>query len=273
MQFLDNNIEQIAAILGVAIILSLGRAKILPGVRQSKALLWVAFVITAICGLILGWALAGFVAWAMGITSVGGFSIVGVLAVWAGWHAVSMLVDLIRDLADGQPDDDARTAALWIPTLLPAGWQAVWEIASNPRGLGTGVTAALMAAITIGYTFTISNKAIKGKKGKTAWLWFAAAVCLLGGLAATPLVLYVDGWLAGVLPAKYLWASRIVAGTTGAALAVAALKDVLSDKRPDAFVRAFLQFGLPLVLAFGALAVGFLADGATNGAEFLNGVA
>lgn len=273
MDFLNNNIEQIAAVLGVAIILSLGRAKILPAVRGSGFLLWVAFVVTAICGLILGWALAGFTGWLMGITSVGGFSIVGLLAVWAGWHAVGMTVDLIRDLADGQPDEDARSAALWIPTLLPAGGQAVWAIASNPRGLGTGITAALMAAITIGYTFVISNKAIKGKKGRTAWLWFAAAVCLLGGLAAIPLVLYVDGWLAGVLPAQWLWAYRILAGCAGIGLGIAALKDIAADKRPDAYVRTFAQFGVPLVGTFGILAVGFLANGATNGAEFLNGVA
>ena len=273
MQFLNSNIEQIAAVLGVAIILALGRAKILPAIRQSAFLLWVAFVVTAICGLILGWALSGVVAWLTGITSIGGFSIVGLLAVWAGWHAVGMTVDLIRDLVDLKPDEEARTAALWIPTLLPAGIAAVWEIASNPRGIGTGITAAIMAGITIGYTVAISKKAVKGSKGKTAWLWFAAAVCLLGGLAATPLVLYVDGWLAGVLPGQWLWAVRILAGAAGVALLIAALKDVAADRRPDAYVRAFLQFGLPLVLAFGALTVGFFAQGATNGAEFLNGVA
>ncbi len=273
MNLIDNNIEQIGAVLGVVIILSLGRGVILPAVRQSKFLLWVAFLITAICGLVLGWALAGFTAWLIGITSIGGFSIVGLVAVWAGWHAVSMAVDLIRDLADGQPDDDARSAALWIPTLLPAGGQAVWEIASNPRGLGTGITAAIMAGMTIGYTVVISKKAVKGRNGKTAWLWFAAAVCLLGGLAAAPLVLYVDGWIAGIPWGKAVWLWRVLAGAVGVALLLAALKDIAADKKPDGHVRRFLQFGLPLVLAFGAITVGLLAGGVDSGGDILNGVA
>lgn len=270
MEFINNNLEQLAAVLGVVAILTLGRAKILPKARGSKFLLWVAFVVTAICGLVLGWALSGLAAWLTGITSIGGFSIVGLVAVWLGWHAVGMAVDLFRDVADGQPDEDARQAALWIPTLLPAGWAAVWQIASNPRGLGTGITAAIMAGITIAYATIISNKAVKGKKGKTAWLWFAAAVCLMGGLAATPLVLYVDGWIAGAAPAGWLWGFRIVGGFIGVGLLIGALADI-TDKRPDALVRSFLKFGLPLILAFGALTVGFLADGATNGAEFLTG--
>ncbi len=270
MQFIDNNLEQIAAVLGVIAILTLGRAKILPKVRSSKFLLWVAFVVTAACGLVLGWALTGFTAWATGLTAVGGFSIVGIVAVLLGWHAVAMAIDLIRDVADGQPDEDARKAALWIPTLLPAGWAAVWQIASNPRGLGSGITAAVMAAITIGYATIISNKAVKGKKGKTAWLWFAAAVCLMGGLAATPLVLYVDGWLATTVGGGWLALFRIVAGAAGIGLGLGALADI-TDKRPDALVRAFLQFGLPLVLAFGAIAFSALSGGASNGAEFLTG--
>lgn len=270
MQFINNNLEQIAAVLGVVAILTLGRAKILPKVRSSKFLLWVAFVVTAASGLVLGWALSGFTAWLTSRTSIGGFSIVGLVAVWLGWHAVAMAVDLIRDLADGQPDDDARKAALWIPTLLPAGWTAVWQIASNPRGLGTGVTAAIMAGITIGYATIISNKAVKGKKGKTAWLWFAALVCLMGGLAATPLVLYVDGWLATTAPGGWLIGFRIVAGAAGIGLLVGALADI-TDKRPDALVRAFLQFGLPLVLSFGAIAFTALSGGAANGAGFLTG--
>lgn len=274
MDLIDNNIEQIGAVLGVVILLTLGRAVILSAARGSKFLLWVAFLVTAFCGLVLGWALAGVAGWLTGITAVGGFSVVGIVAVWAGWAAVEMLVTVIRDLADRQPDDAARRGALWIPTLLPAGMAAVWDIVSNPRGIGSGITAAIMAAITIGYTIKISGEAVKGKTVKTAWLWFAAAVCLLGGLAAAPLVLYVDGWVADLVPSDgYLWLFRIVLGAVGAALFLAALKDIAADKKPDEHVRRFLQFGLPLVLAFGTLAVGFLVTGASNGAEFLNGVA
>lgn len=271
MDLISNNLNQIVAVLGVVLILTLGRAKILPKARNNKFLLWVAFAVTIVCGLTLGYALAGVTGWLVSRTSIGGFSIVGLVAVWMGWHSVAMLVDLIRDVADGQPDEDARKAALWIPTLLPAGAAAVWEIAANPRGVGTGITAAIMAGITIGYVSVISNKAVKGKKGKTAWLWFAAAVCLLGGLAAIPLVLYVDGWVAGSFPAAST-ALRILAGFVGLALLIGALADI-ADKVPDSLVRLFLRFGLPLLAAFGAVAVSTLAGGASNGAELLTGVA
>ncbi len=273
MEFIEAHLNQLAAILGVAAILGIGRNVILPAVRGSKFLLWVAFIVTAICGLILGWALVAVAGWLTGITSIGGFSIAGIVAVLLGWHAVGMAVDMVRDLLDGQPDDEARSAALWVPTLMPAGWSAVWAVASNPRGLGTGITAAIMAGITIGYASVISKKAVKGKKGKAGWLWFAAAVCLLGGLAATPLLLYVDGWIASMISGGWLFLYRAVAGAVGVGLALAALKDIVADKRPDEHVRRFLQFGLPLVFAFGAIALGLLAGAATDGAEVLNGVA
>lgn len=270
MNFLTTNVNQIVAVVGVIAILGLGRSKILPKVKGNDFLLWTAFAVTVFCGLILGYALAGLTGWLVTRTSIGGFSIVGLIAVWMGWQSVAMLVDLIRDVADGRPDDDARKAALWIPTLLPAGMRAVWDIVTSPTGIGSGITAAVMAAITIGYAGHIANKAIRAKKAKTAWLWFAAAVCAVAGLAAAPLVLYVDGWVATTFPG-WVSALRIVGGLVGVGLLIGALADI-ADKVPDQWVRRFLRFGLPLVLAFGAVAVTTLFGAAGNGAEILTGV-
>ncbi len=274
MQWINSNLNQILGLLVVAILLTVGRKPLLGKTRGNKPLMWLAFAVTTICGLILGWALAGVMGWVVNLDNLAGATLgpVGALAaVWAGWHAVAMLVDLIRDVADQTPDEDARRAALWIPTLLPAGATAVWGIVTNPRGLGTGLAAAAMAAITAAYVGVIIRKALAGKAGSKPWKWFAAIVSLLGGLVLTPLVLYVDGWLGG-FGGQWQTGARLLAGVLGLSLGVAAAVDI-ADKVPDRYVRAFLRFGLPMVLAFGAVAVGFITSGATNGGDILTGVA
>lgn len=274
MQWINNYLYQITGVLSVAILLSVGRSKILPAVRNNRPLMWIAWLVTVVCGLILGWALLGVTQW---LTGVGGLfggvvgSIGGLIALALGWHGVYLLIALIRDVADKTPDEDARKAALWVPTFLPAGVGAVWGIVSHPRGLGTGLTAAIMAAITIAYAHMIVKAALKGRAGSKAWKWFAAAVCLLAGLVMVPLVLYIDGVAADHLNGNYLGAARILESVLGAALAIAALKDLLADKQPDAYVRTFLRYGLPLLLAFGWLGVSFIAGHASDGGEVLMG--
>lgn len=274
MEFIQNNQAQIIGLLAVVVLLSVGRKPLLGKTRGSKPVMWVAFAVTALCGLILGFALRGLMAWLIGLDGIAGLalgSIGALVACWAGWHAVGMVVDLIRDVADQTPDEDARRAALWIPTLLPAGAQAVWSIVTNPRGLGTAIAAVIMAGITVVYVGVINKKALQGKTASKAWKWFAALVSLLGGLVAVPLVLYLDGWLGQIAP-TWQTGARILAGTAGVALGIAAVADI-ADKQPDKHVRAFLRFGLPTLIAFGAVAVGFITSGATNGGEVLNGVA
>lgn len=272
MEFIKQYQLQIVGLLAVAIFLSLGRKPLLTKAKGDKFLLWLAWAITAVCGLILGWALVGVVQW---LTSrpgtVGGVvaSLGGALALAFGWYAVRMVVDLIRDLMDGRPDDEARRAALWIPTLLPAGWTAVWTVVSNPRGLGTALTAVVMAVITIVGANATMNAALKAQRGKTFWLWFASAVCLLAGLVTIPLVLYVDGWVARTAP-EWLLAFRIIGGSAGIAWLIGAMVD-LRDKKPDMLARSFLRFGLPLLFAFGAVAFSFVTGGASDGAQILNG--
>jgi hypothetical protein len=273
LHFLDAHLLQMAGIVMVIVFLKMGRDKILAAGRSHTWLVWVAFVITAFCGLVLGWALADVTSWLTHLRGAGAVfgSIGALLALGFGWWGVELLVPLIRDVADRRPDDDARKAALWVPTLLPAGWSAVWGIVTHPRGLGTGIVAVAMAVITVIFTQRIVGQALKANKGRTAWLWFAAAVCLLSGLVATPLVLYLDGLAATHLPAHWLLPMRLVAGGFGLALGAAALKDI-ADRVPDQYVRTFLRFGLPIVLTFGALAINFFTGHALTGATHLGGM-
>lgn len=275
MHWIETYHLQIAAVVAVIILLTVGRAPLLTVAGNSAVLLWLAFTVTIVCGLVLGYALSGIVAWLTHLSGIGGAvigSVGAVVALWMGWHAVGLVVALIRDVADRKPDGDARTAALWVPTLLPAGWSAVWGIVSNPRGLGTGITAAVMAGITIFYAHRVVKAALAGKSMRKAWRWFAAAVCLLAGLVMIPLLAYVDaqatGWRA--LPAWGLTLARIALGAFGFALLVAAAIDI-KDKVPDKQVRAFLRFGLPVLVLFGALAWGYLSGDGGTGLHTLTG--
>jgi hypothetical protein len=272
VNFVEANLLQITGVVMVAILLSVGRSKILPAVKSHLWLMWIAFGVTIVCGLVLGWALVDLIAWLTQLRGAGAVfgSIGALIAFTLGWHGVHLLIALIRDVTDGRPDEDARKAALWVPTMLPAGWSAVWGVATHPQGIGTGIVAAIMAAITMIYTHRIVGEALKARKARKGWLWFAALVCLLAGIVATPLVLYLDGRAAAHLPAHWLIPARLVAGTIGLALGLAALKDI-ADKVPDQYVRSFLRFGLPILLTFGSLALGFFTGHAVDGGHITTG--
>jgi hypothetical protein len=273
MNWIEQNYLQIAAVLSVAVILTVGRAKLLPAVRSSKLLLWVAFVVTALCGLVLGWALFGVMTWLTGLGGLfGGIvgSVGAILAVIAGWWSVDMLVALIRDVADGVPDDEARKAALWFPTMAPAGISAVWGIVQNPRGLGTTITALIIGGVTVAYAHKVKGSALSARKGSKAWRWFAAAVCLLAGLVMIPLLAFLDAQAGGWLPDWAANMARILFGALGVGLLIGALVDI-KDKVPDAAVRGFLSWGLPSLVLFGAVAVAVLSDGASSGGELIIG--
>ena len=275
IDWISTNYLQITGVLAVIILLTVGRAKILPGVRSSPLLLWLAFAVTAVCGLILGWALVDVMAWVTSRPSLFGAvigSIGAIAALILGWHAVYLLIGMIRDLADKTPDGMARRAALLVPTFLPAGWTATWGIVSNPRGLGTGITAAIMAVITIVYAHLIVREALKAKTAPKAWRWFAALVCLLAGLVMIPLLVFADAQAAEHLAGKLMTSIRILAGVAGIALLVGAVKDIV-DRIPDALVRAFLAFGVPLLFLFGAAAAAWLSGNAESGFELLTGSA
>lgn len=275
MNWIEAHYLQITAVLAAMILLAVGRGKLLPKVKNSPFLLWVAFIVTAVCGLVLGWALADLVSWVTDLPSLLGSavgSIGAVIALILGWHAAFLMVALVRDVADKQPDEDARKAALWVPTFLPAGWSAAWSVASNPRGLAGGIAAALMAVITIAYLQKIVSAALAGKNGRKAWKWFAAAACLLAGIVMIPLVVFLDAQASSWLPAAFVTAGRVLLGVTGIALGVAAFADI-TDKVPDAYARAFLAYGVPLLFLFGSLGAAAIGGGAENGLELLSGSA
>lgn len=275
IDWIESYWPQITGVIAVAILLAVGRSKLLPGVRGSALLLWLAFAVTAVCGLILGWALVGVMAWVTSRPSLFGAvigSIGAIAALILGWHATYLLIGMIRDLADKTPDEMARRAALLVPTFLPAGWSATWGIISNPRGLGSGITAAIMAVITIVYAHLIVKEALKAKTAPRAWRWFASLVCLLAGLVMVPLLVFLDAQAAGWAAPWVMTMARILAGVLGFALLVRAVKDLV-DRVPDAHVRAFLAYGVPLLFLGGAAAAAWLSSSADSGLDLLVGSA
>lgn len=272
MNFLDNPWVLVAGV-GVAIALHvIGVKALAPKTSQHPAALWTAFAVEAIAGLVLGVALYRVMSWLTSLSGAGAVlgAIGSIIALTLGWQAVKMLVAMFRDLADGKPDAEARKAALWVPTLIPAGWAAVVGLVSNPRGLGGGIVAAIMGAITLGYCFSIIKEALKSKKHQKAWLWFAAAVSLLAGLVLITLIAYIDDALSNWLSGGAMGSLRVIGGAIGAALGVAAIADFV-DKRPDEHVRRFAMFGLPLLYLFGSLMAAWLGDNASSGLDLISG--
>ncbi len=275
------NWPQMVGVASVIIVLVFGRKAILPRVQESKFLLWLAWLVTAACGLVLLWSLIGVMRWLTSLPgTLGGVvsSIGAVVAVAAGWWSAKMLVAMVRDLADGVPDEDARKAALWHPLLAVSGLQAVWGLVQNPRGIGTGITAAVIAVISLVAIRSIVSAALKGKKGETAWKWFACAVCLLGGILNIPLIAFADTQIQQYAPEQVSSAFRILAGVLGAALLLAGIADLVpkrdkGEKRmvPDGFVRNFLLWGLPALFLFGSVAVGTFAGNGESGGQILIG--
>lgn len=275
LTWLQANYLQITGVIAVAIMLTVGRAALLPKTRSDPFLLWVAFAITAVCGLVLGWALYGVMAWLTALPGLFGGAIASVgaiVAVWLGWHGVYQLVALVRDVADRSPDAEARKAALWVPTFLPAGGQAVWGIVSNPQGLGTTLTAAIMAVLTILYVVRIAQAALSASAAPKLWRWFATGVCVLGGLVMIPLLAFADAQAAQFVPSELMVAARILSGVAGFALAFAALRD-LRDRVPDKYARACALAGVPLLVVSGATAWGWITGTAGSGLELLTGSA
>jgi hypothetical protein len=272
MNWIETHHLEIVGVLAVAILLTVGRAKLLPGVKRSKFLLWLAFAVTIICGLVLGWALYGFVAAVVGWHGLPGAvfgSIGAIAAMWMGWHGIYLLIAMIRDVADGTPDDDARKAALWVPTFLPAGWAAAWGVVTNPHGFTTTVVSVILAVITVMYLHRIVKASLAGKNARKAWRWFTVAPCLLAGIVLIPIVAFGIAELPRLGVAAWIVTSvEILLGVTGFALGIAAFIDML-DRVPDAAARAFLAYGLPLLIVSGAVAFAYLSGGAGSGATTL----
>jgi hypothetical protein len=283
MDWLAAHTVQITAGIIAMLLVALAN-KGVPKIRQSgqergkKFARWATFVIMVVAGLCLAVATLPIVRWLTGLGSTGGFgAVVGnigaIVALALGWHGVAMAVSVARDLSDTVPDEEARKGALWIPTMLPAGAAAVVGLLQNPAGLGRGVTAAIMAAITLIYVFMIVKRALSAQKHQSFWLWFAFAVSFIGGLVMIPLIAYIDTTVVqGWLPAQMRGPVRIIAGVVGLCSVGAGIYDIVCDGVPNKWARSAAVYGMALTFVFGGLGIAAITGNFTDGAALLDSV-
>jgi hypothetical protein len=211
-----------------------------------------------------------FIHWLIGFgnrSGIGGLvgNLTAVVTFALGWHGVAMIVTMIRDLADKEPNHEARTAALWVPTLLPIGGTAVLSLLQNPQGIGLGLT-------TLIYAFMIVKRVDKASNYKKQWNWFAFGVLLLAGIAIIPMVAYADTALISKLPGGLRAITRAAIGLSAAGALLAGLADIWVDRVPDKFARTAAIFGIAGFTVFGAIGIAALTGAASDGASVLNGV-
>lgn len=237
---------------------------------------WASFIVYAIGGVALAIAMVPTITYLVSLGGRSGLSaLVGNTTAIAflalGWHAVAMIVSMIRDLADGQPDHEARSAALWVPTLLPLGGAAVMQVLQNPQGLGQGITAALMGLITLIYSGVIVKRADAASNHKSKWNWFSFGVFALAGLVIIPLFTYVDSALIVQLPSIFRFVLRLCLGLAGIGLVIAMAADLWVDRTPDAYARVGARVGVALMVVFGGSAASAILDAIADGFRSLNG--
>jgi hypothetical protein len=267
---------QILCVAGGFIIIGFSRP-LVARVKDHAVLLWFAFVVYLGCGFAIGAGLFSLARWVTGLSgTIGGLvsSVGAVIAVIGGWWGFSMTAKAIRDLADGVPDAEARRAALLVPTLAPACFAAAWSIVRHPNGIGTGITAVIIAAVSLLFLFSISSSVLKAQKHELFWKWFAVAVHILAGILMIPLLAYIDAQIAKHAGSDWSTAFRVTIGAVGLGLLVACIADAWPKKKngetkpvPDKWVRGFASIGVPALVLSGALALGTFVD---HGADQAN---
>lgn len=233
---------------------------------------WASFIIYVLGGFALAVAMVPLIRWLIGLASHSGFgSLVGnvtaVASLALGWHAIAMIVSVVRDLADKTPDHEARTGALWIPTFLPIGIAAVLKLVSNPDSVGRGLAAAAMGVITLIYASMIAKRAdAAGREHKTKWNWFVFGIYVLAGLVIIPMFSYANSALISLLPSAIANLIRVVLGLSGIGLIIAGIADIWVDRVPDAYARSGARFGIGLISVFGGLALSIIGGAIAAGA-------
>ncbi len=273
----SNHLWQILCVVAALIIIGFAKP-LVARVKDHKVLLWFAFVVYLGCGLALGAGLFAVMAWLTGLTgTLGGVvsSVGAIIGVIGGWWGFSLTAKAARDLGDGVPDNEARRAALLVPTLGPACFAAAWSIVKDPTGIGTGITAAVIALVSLLFLFGISKSVLKAQKHTLFWKWFAVVVHILGGILMIPLVAYIDAQVAK-LGGDWSLAFRVSVGAIGLGLLIAGIADAWPKKDkgetkpvPDIWVRTFASFGVPALFLCGALALGFIVDHGTDQANLI----
>lgn len=238
---------------------------------------WAAFITYVFAGLAMAWAMVPFVRWLISFGNRSGVgalvgNLTAIVTFALGWHAVAMIVSVIRDLADKTPDHEARSGALWIPTFVPLGIASVFGLLQNPQGIGQGITAAIMGIITLIYAGMIVKRCDAARDHKSKWNWFAFGVLVLAGLVIIPMVAYADTALISKLPGAVATIVRVALGLAGLGMVAAMIADLWVGRSPDKYARAGARFGIALVFVFGGIGLNALTGAATDGAGFLNGV-
>jgi hypothetical protein len=232
---------------------------------------WSAFGFYVVGGAALAVAMVPLLNWVMAQGAAIG-NVTAIVALALGWHAVAMITSVTRDLFDKTPDHEARSGALWIPTFVPIGFAAVVKVVQNPQGLGQGLTAAIMALITLIYVYKIVKRADQAKEHKNVWNWVCFGVCFLGGLVLVPLIAYIDTMIGGVLPGVVANIVRVGVGLLGLVLVAGGVYDIWCDGEPHKKARAGALAGLGITLVYGGIAWGAMTGAWGDGASFLNGV-
>lgn len=238
----------------------------LPGAAR-----WSSFLLITLLGAVQGTGFLVLTHWAT--TQLGGVLQIGadiaqVVGVGLGMFTIAMTTSTIRDLADKIPDEEARQFGQWVWTTGPAGWSAVMGVLHNPRGIGSGITAALVGAEALIFAAMIAKRALnfQNSEHETAWKWYAFVVKGMAGLIAVPLFVYADATiasvLAGFIPGWIVALVRGVLAATGIGLLIAGIGDIFKDKQPDMWARAFCAYGIPLLFVYGALGTQILNSGA-----------
>jgi hypothetical protein len=276
----NDHILQIAGVI-VGLILLPGSNFAVTRANDHAVLLWFAYIVRAVIGLLFGISLYELISWLTNLPGTfGGIvsSVGAIIATIGGWIGMVMLVQMFRDLGDGKPDAEARRAALWVPILAPATFSAVWNIVTNPRGLGTGITAAIIALISVIALRIVVKSCLKPSKHPLFWKWTAVAVSLLGGIIMIPLVAFADSQVAEHASGDVSLVFRLVLAAVGLTLLIGAIADAWPKKEkneqtivPDKWVRAFAAYGVPVLFLFGALGVGFVSDRAAEQGNILVG--
>lgn len=239
---------------------------------------WTAFGLYVLGGIALAIAITPVIRSIVSFGGGAGFgAVVGnlgaIVALALGWQSIAMMVSVARDLFDKVPDHEARSGALWIPTLAPIGGSAVVQVVQNPQGLGQGLTAAAMALVTLVYVYQIVKRMDAAQGHKNIWNWLAFGVCVLGGLVLVPLIAYVDTVvIAGWLPGSAVLIVRIAVGLIGLVLMAGLVYDIWCDGEPNKKARAGAVAGLGITIVWGGIAFGAMTGAWGDGASFLNGV-
>lgn len=203
---------------------------------------------------LVGWG-AGLAGW----LSIG-FS---VLTLAAGWHSLHGLIGLVHDMSDGTPDDEAFSAAFWVPTTIPLGWAALAGLFTNPRGVGTGLGVVAVSLVTAVYAHKILKKTHAVRGHYKAWMWLSTIICAFVGVVHIAALAYLNQITGDWLPDWATWLLRGGLVVAGIVFAVVGLGDLFRDWTPEKWSQWAAMYTIPVFTVL-AVSVATLQSNATT---------